>query len=94
MRKIILNDTINLFFKLQSAFCKFQTIAASECCLMKLLPQVLFEKYIYILALEMASPGNQHSASCFEALQWLHVVTWYRHTSWKDSRSNGQHVNE
>jgi len=61
---------------------------------MKLLPQVLFEKYIYILALEMASPGNQHSASCFEALQWLHVVAWYRHTSWKDSRSNGQHVNE
>jgi len=32
--------------------------------LTKLLPYILFEKYIYILALEMASPGNQHCASC------------------------------
>jgi len=31
--------------------------------LIKLLPYILFEKYIYILALEMASPGNQHCAS-------------------------------
>jgi len=28
--------------------------------LIKLLPYILFEKYIYILALEMASPGNQY----------------------------------
>ena len=42
MPKIILNDTIN-FFKLHSAFCKFQTITVSECCLMKLLTYVLFE---------------------------------------------------
>jgi len=27
---------------------------------MKLLPYILFEKYIYILALEMASRGNRH----------------------------------
>jgi len=26
-------------------------------------PYMLFEKYIYILALEMASPGKQHCAS-------------------------------
>jgi len=36
--------------------------------LIKLLPYVLFEKYIYILALEMASPVNRHCASCIRAL--------------------------
>jgi len=56
--KIIMNDIINLFFKLQSAFCWFQTITVSACCLTKLLPYILLEKYTYILALEMASPGN------------------------------------
>ena len=30
----------------------------------KLLPYILFEKYIYILAPEMASPGNRHCANC------------------------------
>jgi len=30
----------------------------------------LFEKYIHILALEMASPGNQHSANCIGALSF------------------------
>jgi len=35
----------------------------SQCCLIKLLPYILFEKYIYILALEMASPENQHCAN-------------------------------
>jgi len=49
-------------FKLQSAFWYFQTITVSECCLIKLLLYILFQKYIYILALEMVSPGNQHSA--------------------------------
>jgi len=33
--------------------------------LIKLLPYILFEKYIYILALEMASPAeNKQGASC------------------------------
>ena len=35
---------------------------------MKLLPYILFEKYIYILALEMASPGNQHCVDCIGTL--------------------------
>ena len=39
-------------------------MAVSERCLIKLLPCILFEKYINILALEMASPGNQHCANC------------------------------
>ena len=47
VRKIIISDTIGLFFrKLQSAFWQFQAIAVSECwCLTKLLPYILFEKY-------------------------------------------------
>jgi len=32
--------------------------------MMKLLPYILFEKNIYILALKMASPGNQHCVTC------------------------------
>ena len=36
-------------------------------CLIKLLPYISFEKYINILALEMASPGNQHCANCIGA---------------------------
>jgi len=32
--------------------------------LIKFIGCILFEKYIYILALEMASPGNQHCANC------------------------------
>jgi len=34
---------------------------------MKLLTYILYEKEIYISALEMASPGNRHSASCIAA---------------------------
>jgi len=39
---------------------------------MKLLPYSfsLYEKYIIILALEMASPGNQHCANCIGALSF------------------------
>jgi len=35
---------------------------------MKLLPYILSENDIYISALEMASPGNQHCASCIGTL--------------------------
>jgi len=45
--KFVINNTINLFLKRQSAFCSFQTITVSECCLIKLLPYILFEKCIY-----------------------------------------------
>ena len=40
--------------------------------MIKLLPYILFYKYIYIfiLALEMASPGNQHCASCIGTLSF------------------------
>ena len=54
-----------------------------ECCLIKLLPWILFEKFIYILALEMASSGNQHCANCIGTLSFLRqlairpVSRWY-----------------
>jgi len=57
-----------IFFKLQPAFWEFQTITVSGCCWIKVLPYILLEKiYIYILALEMASPGNHHCANCIGA---------------------------
>jgi len=66
--KIITNDTMNFFLKQQSASRYFQTITVSECCLIKLFSYILFEKSIYILALEMASPRNRHCANCIGAL--------------------------
>jgi len=38
--------------------------------LIKLLLCILFEKYINILALEMASSGNEHSANCIGTLSF------------------------
>ena len=55
---------------MQSAFWKFQTITVSECCLIKLLSYILFEKCINILALEMTSPENQHCANCIGTLSF------------------------
>ena len=43
---------------------RLDVLTVSECCLIKLLPYILFEKCINILALEMASPGNRHCANC------------------------------
>jgi len=47
-----------------------------------LFPYILFEKYIYILALEMASPGNQHCANCIGALSFpiaaVHTTVRFR----------------
>ena len=40
-------------------------MTVSKCCLIKLLPYILVEKYINILAAsEMASPGNRHCVNC------------------------------
>jgi len=35
---------------------------------LKLLPYILFQKFVNILALETASPGNRHCAYCIGAL--------------------------
>jgi len=56
--------------KLQSAVCQFQTVTVFDCSFIKLLPYVLLEKYINIFALEMASPGNRHCASCISVLSF------------------------
>ena len=42
MPKIKTNNTINLFFKLKSAFWQFQTITSSECCLNKQIFRVIY----------------------------------------------------
>jgi len=47
-----------------------QTITVSGCCLIKLLPYILFEKCITNLAVEMASPGNQHCDSSIGTLSF------------------------
>ena len=49
-------------------------ITVSECCLIKLLPCILFEKYIYVLALKMASPWNQHCVSCIGTLSFPLII--------------------
>jgi len=47
--------------------------------LIKLLPYILFAKYIYILALKMASPGNQHCARCMDTVVNLLLPAHRRH---------------
>jgi len=37
---------------------------------MKLLPYFLFEKCVYILALEKAGPGNRHCVSCIGTISF------------------------
>jgi len=59
--KFISQTAISIFFQLQ-------TTTVFEFCLIKLLLHILFEKYIYFLALEMANPGNQHCANCIGTL--------------------------
>ena len=71
--KIITNNAIFFFLKPQSAFWKFQTITVSECCLIKLLPYILLEKYINTSALELANLGNRHCANCIGAFSFLIV---------------------
>ena len=67
--KISISDTMKLFFKLQSAFWQFQTTAVSGCCLINCFRIFYLKMYLY-LALEMASPGNQHRANCIGTLSF------------------------
>jgi len=50
---------------------------SSECCLIKLLSYIRFEKYAYILTLKMASPGNQHLANCIGTLSFPRTEPTY-----------------
>jgi len=67
--------TQQIYFAI-SILVEFQTVTVSECCLIKLLPCVLFEKCIYISALEMASPMNQHCANCIGTLSFPVASNW------------------
>ena len=61
--KIIINDTI--FFSYTAiSILVISNHNSFGCCLTKLLPCILFEKCINILASEMASQGNRHCANC------------------------------
>jgi len=53
----------------------------SECCLIKLLPYISFEKYMDILALETASPGNRHCANCIGTVPVPYVLLSVDHGS-------------
>jgi len=74
--KIIIDDTIYLFLKTaisilvisnhNSFRVSFDKIASVAC--------ILFEKCIYILALEMVSTGNQHFADCIGTLSFATAV--------------------
>jgi len=68
--KIIINNTVNLFLKLQSTFWQFQTTTVSV--LFDEIAFVLFylKKSIYFLALEMARPENQQYANCIGTLSF------------------------
>jgi len=71
--KIIINDTINFFFKAISILL-ISNYNSFRVCLVKLLPYILFEKYIYILAIQMASPGKQHCANYIGTLSFPIVL--------------------
>jgi len=57
---IIINNTMSSNFPL----------TVPECCLIKLLPYILFKNIFILLLLEMASPGNQHCANCIGTLSF------------------------
>ena len=70
MPTIIVNDTISLFFKTAISILVISNRNSFRVLFDKVLPYLLFEKYIFILALEVASPGNQHCANCIGTLSF------------------------
>jgi len=70
--KILINDTINLFFETAVSSLAISNHSSFSVLFDKIVSvlYILFEKYIYISALEMASPGNQHCANCIGTLQF------------------------
>jgi len=68
--KVIVNNTINLLFQTAISVLVISNHNSFRVLLTKLLPCILFENYIYIFALGMASSGNQHCANCIGTLFW------------------------
>jgi len=58
------------FFKIPITILLVSNTTVSERCLMKLFSYILVEEYINSLALEMASPKNQHCDSCIGTLSF------------------------
>ena len=70
--KIIMNNTINLFiFRTAISILLISDRNSFRVLFGKIASCILFKKYIYILALEMASPGNQHCANRIGTLLFL-----------------------
>jgi len=69
--KIIINSTINLLFKTAISILAISNRNSFRVLFDKI-AFVYFgrKKYIYILALETASPGNRHCASCIGTLSF------------------------
>jgi len=57
---------------------------------LKLLPYILFEKYINILALQMTSPGNRHCANCIGTLSFPVLTCAQKLTKSAKSSSRNQ----
>ena len=62
------NSLLYASWQHQTCSLQIHCLKCSTGGLIKLLLYILFEKYIYILALEMASPGNQHCVDCIGTL--------------------------
>ena len=73
--KIIINNTTNLFFKTAVSILLISNHSSFRVLFDKIDSVYFFEKYIYILALEMASRGNQHCANCIGTLSFAIVTT-------------------
>jgi len=65
--KIIINNAINLLFKTAISISVISNHSSFRVLFDKI-ASVYFirKKYIHIIALEMASPGNQHCANCID----------------------------
>jgi len=65
VRKIIVNNTVKFIFKTAISILLISNHNSFRVLFDKIasVPYMLFEKYIYILALEMASPEKQHCAT-------------------------------
>jgi len=70
--KVIINDIINLFVKTAISILVISNRGSFRELFDKTASvYIAFEKkYIYILALEMASPGNRHCANCTGTLSF------------------------
>jgi len=71
--KIITNHTKKLFLNCNRQFGnskKSVTVFRPLSDKKKLLPYILFRKYIYISALETADQGNRHCADCIGTLSF------------------------